>query len=179
MNLFRLSLACAVLLPLARAEDRDLSSFGSPTTPPALAKTLVAPQTKVATEPKVSSRADLLAPPTASVLPPRTFSAGNGYAKIQSRGRGLDFTFNDARFADAITEISRTFDCVISYAGDPERRVIGRFGNIRSAGQLLALMTDMTDLVVVVTQRGYIIQQLDSARIPTLKLEQVLDEPQS
>lgn len=173
MRPYRIAIVLAVLLPLAcaQAQDRDLSSFGSTATAAEEKVPAKAPQSS---QPKVLSKADLLAPPSASLLPARTFPAGNGYAKIQSRGRGLDFTFNDARFADAITEISKTFDCVISYAGDPDRRIVGRYGNIRSAGQLLALLTDMSDLVVVVTQRGYIIQQLDSARIPTLKLDDVL-----
>lgn len=181
MSLLRLTLVLAVLTPVAFAQvggvaassDRDLSFFGS------VGRTEAkAPETgaaKARTEPKVSSRADILALPGAGILPARTFPAGNGFSKIQSRGRGLDFTFNDARFADAITEISNTFDVVISYAGDPDRRVIGRYGNIRSPGQLLALLTDMTDLVVVVTQRGFIIQQLDSSRIPTLNLDDVIE----
>lgn len=167
----------------AQTRDRDLSSFGAAERQSAIEAAVAAQQrasesgkAQQPTAPKVATREELLRPPSqgGDLLPARTFQTGDGFARIQRRGRGLDFTFNDSPFEEAIAEISRTFDVVITYAGDPDRRIIGRYGNIRTAGELLALLTDMTDLIVVVTQRGFIVQQVDSPRLPTLKLDDVL-----
>ncbi len=159
----------AMLLIPVLGQDRDLSTEGTPA--PVQPEKPVAPKQE-AQAAKVSSKADLLAP---MLMPARTFQNGNGFTRIAKRGRGLEFHFTAAKMNEVVREIAKVFDCVVVYAGDPERTLTDNYVNITSAAQLLSLITDMTDLVVVYTQRGFIIQQLDSPTIAEVKFSDVVE----